>query len=583
MASPRSRFPFALLAAFALVLLLAVAVALTARQTLAERWLLAQLSARGVSPASLVVARLDLRGIEVRELVLGVPDEPDLAISSLEAEWSLAGLRARRLDAVRISAARLRGELGDRGLAVGALEPLFAGDGEPDGPLVLPAMELELTGGEVVLATTQGLASSTLAGQLRATSEGAIDGVFELRLEHPLVRANGRGVVSGTLAQLAAELALELRDGRAPARVAPARLSGKVSGATSALTFDLVLEGASGRLRAEARGQADVTARSGSANLRLAPLRFEPGGLQPAQLLPALEPMLERFGIANVAGEIEARGEVAVVAGEPKLSLVLGCRGLGFESEFVRVAGVAGTLALRAPALRSLKGQLVSVALLDPGLALTEGLLDFQLHPGGVLALRKTTWGWAGGELRAENLTLQLPLERTPVLLEAHGLDLAALLPLVAVEGLEGTGRIDGQMPLALSGSELRIENGFLRARPEGGILRFHPSEATRAYAESRPNDLGIAVAAFSDFRYEELEARIDGDVRGDLRIGLHVSGANPGFRSGHPIELNLNLDARLLDLVRAGAEIYRVPAVVEERLREFSQGDELSREEEKK
>jgi hypothetical protein len=136
------------------------------------------------------------------------------------------------------------------------------------------------------------------------------------------------------------------------------------------------------------------------------------------------------------------------------------------------------------------------VARLDPGIALTDGLIDFQLLPGGVLAIRSTTWTWADGELRAENLTLELGAERTPVLLEARGLDLAALLPLVALKGLEGTGRVDGQMPLVITGGELRVENGFLRARPEGGTIRFEPSESVRAMAASRPNDLGIALAA---------------------------------------------------------------------------------------
>ncbi|MGH7291284.1 MAG: intermembrane phospholipid transport protein YdbH family protein, partial [Myxococcota bacterium] len=231
-----------------------------------------------------------------------------------------------------------------------------------------------------------------------------------------------------------------------------------------------------------------------------------------------------------------------------------------------------GTIALRTPKLRTLKGQLLSVALLDPGIALTDGLIDFQLEPGGVLAIQKTTWKFAGGELRAENATIDLAAERTPVKLEAHGLDLAALLPLAAVKGLAGTGRIDGEIPLESVGSELRVANGILRARPEGGAIRYTPTDAMRAYAESRPNDLGIALTAFEDFRYDVLEARIDGDVRGELRIALHVRGANPAFQSGQPIELNLNLDARLLDLVRAGVSAYRVPDAVEERLRKFSE-----------
>jgi hypothetical protein len=56
------------------------------------------------------------------------------------------------------------------------------------------------------------------------------------------------------------------------------------------------------------------------------------------------------------------------------------------------------------------------------------------------------------------------------------------------------------------------------------------------------------------------------------MKIGLHVRGANPSFQDGRPVELNLNLDARLADLVRAGVASYRVPTAVEERLRAFSE-----------
>ena len=101
------------------------------------------------------------------------------------------------------------------------------------------------------------------------------------------------------------------------------------------------------------------------------------------------------------------------------------------------------------------------------------------------------------------------------------------------------------------------------------------PSESARALAKSRPNDLGIAVAAFSNFHYETLEARVDGDLRGELRIALHVRGASPDFQDGQPIELNLNLESRLADLVREGVAVYRVPDVVEERLRAFSERGE--------
>lgn len=90
--------------------------------------------------------------------------------------------------------------------------------------------------------------------------------------------------------------------------------------------------------------------------------------------------------------------------------------------------------------------------------------------------------------------------------------------------------------------------------------------------AASRPGDLGLAVAAFSDFRFDELEARLDGDLTGELAVALHVRGVNPGFQDGRPVELNLNLEARLADLVRAGQASYRVPEAVQEHLRAYSE-----------
>ncbi len=129
-------------------------------------------------------------------------------------------------------------------------------------------------------------------------------------------------------------------------------------------------------------------------------------------------------------------------------------------------------------------------------------------------------------------------------------------------------------MPLLISKSAIVVKDGLLRAAEGGGKIVYAPDEKTRALAAARPNDLGLAVDAFSDFEYEILEARFDGELQGEMKIGLHVRGVNPGFQDGRPVELNLNLDARLADLVRAGAASYRVPTVVEERLKAFSEGD---------
>ncbi|HEX5068233.1 MAG TPA: YdbH domain-containing protein, partial [Myxococcota bacterium] len=157
---------------------------------------------------------------------------------------------------------------------------------------------------------------------------------------------------------------------------------------------------------------------------------------------------------------------------------------------------------------------------------------------------------------------------RTEARMQATGLDLGLLLALVSLEGLDGTGRIDGEIPFVREGGVLRVEHGSLRASPEGGRIRYRPTQAIAKYAASRPNDLGLAVTAMSDFHYEKLEASVDGDVGAELHIELHVRGANPAVQDGHPIELNLALDAEVADVVRSGQATYGVPKGLEERLR---------------
>jgi len=212
---------------------------------------------------------------------------------------------------------------------------------------------------------------------------------------------------------------------------------------------------------------------------------------------------------------------------------------------------------------------------LDP---LRAGALSLSLDTRGKaprrapIALGQTTLGFAGGTLHVDGLKLDLAARRISVPVLVDDVDLAALLALASVEGLAGTGRIEGTLPLVRENGKLSIEDGLLRATGDG-TLRYAASESMRSLAASRPEDLGLAIDAFSDFRYELLEARVAGDLDGALAIGLHVRGSNPSFQKGRAVELNLKLEAHLLDLVREGVAAYRVPERIEERVRERSEG----------
>lgn len=541
--APARRWGLALAVGLALVAA-AAGLAWWARAALVERALLAALAARGLAPAALEVERVDLAGIAVGGLAIGPPGAPDLAATRVEADWSWAGLRAGRLDALRAAGLRLRATLDEQGLSLGALDPLLAGDGAAGAPADLPALpadRIALDDARLELATPEGVATGTLSGALDVAPDGAVAGGVALALDHPLGAAEGQLDLEGRLDALAFRAELEGRAAQAGRRVA-----------------------------AGARGRADATTGAGEAEWTLAPLVFAPDGLQPEALYPPFAPLALR----DVAGRVEARGRVTRdAAGTFAWTAAVACRDLAASTPLARVEGVHGAVSLAGPPLHTPERQVVSIGLLDVGVPLTEGLVEATLRPDGALALRRARFAFAGGTLETGATVVDPGTGLGAVTLRATDLDLARLLERVQLAGLTGTGQVEGELPLVREDGALAVRGGVLRASSAGGTIRYAPAASVRGLAESRPYDLGLAVEAFSDFRYEALEARIDGELDAALTVGLHVRGVNPDFQDGRPVELNLNLEAHLADLVRAGQASYRVPAVVEERLRAFSEG----------
>lgn len=285
---------------------------------------------------------------------------------------------------------------------------------------------------------------------------------------------------------------------------------------------------------------------------------------------PRFDATLEPTGGGPLSGKLAAKGTWSTADG---FDAVLALRDVAVTLAAAKVTGIHGAIQVRGPPLHTPKGQLVSFAVADVGVPLTDGLVTFALHKDGKIGVERASLAFADGELFVADVVIDPRAKRQPVTLRAHDLDLAALLARAALPGLEGSGRVEGELPLVRDGAAIAVSGGLLRASAPGGTIHYTPSDSVRAMAASRPMDLGLAVEAFSDFRFEVLEAKVDGDLDDAMQVGLHVKGTNPGFQDGRPVELNLNLDAHLSDLVRAGVSSYRVPEVIEERLRAFSEG----------
>jgi hypothetical protein len=609
-----------------------VAALWLARAALVESVALRVLAARGV-PASLRVARVDLGGLELADLALGAAAEPDLRVAHATLAWSWRGLRERRLDRAELRGVRLRARLGEAGLELGALDGLRGGAAAGAGPPGLPFAGASFRDVEATVESARGpfvLRGEGEASTTRAELAGAAElsattpfgsGTASLRLvgtrDAPRVdfsgqvapdptalglRVSGPVAIKGTaswdgagalgakakaalaeaelpeLAKLTgvavdAELAGDALTAQArvarlvelstPARVAPLALEAQLTGSFEQLAF-----------RGEARTGADGFTFSFDGTLEPRALRatlavhlpdtdLAPAARQPERLFPWLADLVRR-----AKGHVAAEAEASYADGQLAARVQVAFDDVDLRTEYATLRRVNGVVTLTGPEpLATPPGQTVSVALIEGALPLSDGVLRFELQPGEILHVEQGTFRLAGGTL---SLTASLPLEadERDLVLTARQLSVEQLLAALGFEGLSGTGFLDGTLPIEQRGRQMRVRGGELYATGPG-VIRYAGGEGAAALAAKQPQ-LGTVLGALEDLRYETLVLEVSGDVSGQMDVKVHARGSNPNFEQGRPVVLNVNVEAPVQSLLRAGLAAYRVPEEIEGQVQRF-------------
>jgi Dicarboxylate transport len=540
------------------------------------RWVaLRAVDGAGLGPASLVIDDVSLGNVRAHSVSLR---GGALRVETVSAAFNPLALIARRIEQVDIAGLDLALELGPDGFRVGS-KPL----GGPGGG-ALPAWRIDdaaLANMHVAVATNNGDVKATLsvhlalgggvvsardlaseimiplAGAARAlhlTARGltAAPGApglpllsltqAEATLQGLPWRATGiDATVSSSTERIAAVASVaELANLQQPALVVPLRLSaeanlagGKVETTLTAATI------ARSPFSLAATGRYEMASANGSLVLTIEPLTFKPREFQPRDLMPALPPLVE-----NVAGAIGLAGSIAWHGQALAPNLLLRLDNLGFTADGAQIRALSGAIRLTKlwPPATAPHQALSATIEASPGLPAAKLSFHGQLTAKPALVVDALAAAIAGGEIATAPLTIDPAALALDTTLHVAHLDLAEVTKLLAIDGLGGTGALDGDIPLAFANHRLTVRDGKLAAKG-AGVLRYQPQHLPPQVAAAGES-VDLALKALSDFHYDRLSLELDKSADGEGTVLLHIEGKNPAVMSGQPFNFNIRVES---------------------------------------
>jgi hypothetical protein len=319
---------------------------------------------------------------------------------------------------------------------------------------------------------------------------------------------------------------------------------------------------------------------AGSAHVQLSPVQFDPSHLSWKKMVP-----LESFPIDVTGGHLSATALLTwgPEAGSRDQSPVLQTGSatvmleqLSGQYESIMVNGLTTTLnfhTAEADTITMPEPARVTIAAVQTGVEVTDLSLDLQLGltlPATLewVALHNVSAAVFGGRATSEGGRLDVahPDQTFPVKVEQ--LDLQQLLHLEQQKGIEGTGVLDGIIPVILTPTGVQVQDGILEARPPGGVLRYKPATETTQEVAPADSQLSLVLQALSDFHYNTLKLGIQYEENGTLKLTARLEGKNPDWQQGRPVHFNLTVQENIPALLKS----LRVVQGIEQSLQEHLQ-----------
>ena len=304
----------------------------------------------------------------------------------------------------------------------------------------------------------------------------------------------------------------------------------------------------------------DLASVTGHADLSVDALTFDD------RLQPEMVSNIALGIIANTRGLVTGQGRIDWSStGVTSSTGRFRTDSLDFAAAFGPVTGLAGEIVfIDLLGFETGPGQVVRLAQVNPGFAVYNGLIRYQILPGFKMRVEGGEWPFAGGRLLLDPGMVDLVSEepRRLVFL-VDRVDAAQFLAGFDFENINATGQFTGVIPIVFDKDGGHVRGGRLEVIGDGGTLAY--------VGELTYEDLGtmanFAFNALRSLRYRYLVVEMDGDLAGEVITKIRFDGLSQGEGASRnfltrqveklPLQFNVTIAAPFLQLITSARSLY--------------------------
>jgi hypothetical protein len=189
-------------------------------------------------------------------------------------------------------------------------------------------------------------------------------------------------------------------------------------------------------------------------------------------------------------------------------------------------------------------------------------------HASPTLELSNVRCEAFGGSITSDGWVVDHTRSQYQMTVSLHDLDLAKILNIEPNRGLQGTGTLNGTLPIVINPSGITVKDGLLISSPPGGIISYTASEdSLKSFTETNA-ELHLVAQALSNFHYTVLRTGVDYAENGTLLLTARLEGKNPDLKTVPPIHFNLTVQEHIPSLLKSLRVVEELERTVERKFK---------------